>query len=102
MCRVFDVCNRSWRPGVREPRSGRAYESRRITAALRREGFVVCRKRVRRIMRELDLRARQYRSKNVTTRSGHRGDDIPDRVRRDFHPRKPDQLWEPDATWLPT
>ncbi|MCE2436926.1 MAG: IS3 family transposase [Pseudomonadales bacterium] len=108
----------SWRAGAAErekaerrlrkraqaihPGSGSAYGSRRITAALRREGFAACRNQVRRVMRELGFRGRQYRSKNVTTRSGHRGHGIPDRVRRDFHPRKPDQLWAPDATWLPT
>ena len=47
------------------------YGSRRVTAALRRRGMTVNRKRVMRIMREDSLLAIQPRSFVATTESGH-------------------------------
>lgn len=49
----------------------RRYGSRRVTAALRRCGMIVNRKRVGRIMREDNLLAIQPRSLVVTTDSDH-------------------------------
>ena len=49
----------------------RRYGSRRVTAALRRRGMMVNRKRVGRIMREDNLLAIQPRSFVVTTDSDH-------------------------------
>ena len=121
MCRVFEMNRRSYygwlkRFAAREAserslrtriqavhaESGDAYGSRRITAQLRREGLCINRKRVSRVMRALNLRGRQYRSKVVTTRSGKRGHGIADLVDRQFHPEKPDELWVSDATCLAT
>src|SRR5918992_6039920 len=47
------------------------YGYRRITAQLRREGWWVNSKRVRRIMRELRFRGKVYRKKRRTTNSDH-------------------------------
>ena len=121
MCRVFQINRRSYygwltRCAAREAsqrslrtriqaihaESGDAYGSRRIAAQLRAEGCSMNRKRVQRVMRELNIRGRQVRRKVVTTRSGRRGHGIPDLVDRQFHPERPDQLWVSDATCLPT
>ena len=121
MCRVFEINRRSYygwltRRAAREAsqrslrtriqaihaESGDAYGSRRIAAQLRAEGCSLNRKRVQRVMRELNIRGRQHRCKVVTTRSGRRGHGIPDLVDRQFHPGRPDELWVSDATLLPT
>jgi transposase InsO family protein len=47
------------------------YDSRRISAQLRRQGFVVNRKRVMRLMGEMGLEGKTYRKKRRTTNSGH-------------------------------
>ena len=121
MCRVFQINRRSYygwltRCAAREAsqrslrtriqaihaESGDAYGSRRIAAQLRAEGCSLNRKRVQRVMLELNIRGRQVRHRVVTTRSGSRGHGTPDLVDRLFHPERPDQLWVSDATWLPT
>ena len=78
------------------------YGVRRVVAQLRREGFLIGPKRVRRLMRQLGLRGLQPRLRMVTTRRGHRPHGIPDLVQRDFDANRPNALWVADMTYLHT
>jgi putative transposase len=73
---------------------------RRLTAALRRKGWVVNHKRVLRIMREdnlLCLRRRAFVP--PTTDSNHRFTIWPN-LARHLEPTAPDQLWVADITYI--
>jgi putative transposase len=77
-----------------------SYGYRRMTAALQREGVIVNRKRVLRLMREDNLLClRKQRFKIVTTDSGH-GLPIYPNLAKDFVPDAPDQLWVADITYI--
>lgn len=78
----------------------RHYGYRRIAAQLRREGLVVNRKRVLRLMREdnlLCLRVRPFVP--VTTDSRHRWQVVPN-LARGMEPIGLDQLWVGDITYV--
>ena len=80
--------------------ANRRYGYRRIAAQLRREGFVVNRKRVLRLMREDNLLA--LRSKPfvpITTDSRHEWRVVPNMV-RGLVPTALDQLWVADITYV--
>ena len=69
----FTAISANPNPGDSRREWGGAYGSRRIAAQLRAEGCSMNRKRVQRVMRELNIRGRQVRCKVDTTRSGRRG-----------------------------
>jgi putative transposase len=75
------------------------YGYRRVTAQLRREGFVVNHKKALRIMREQGFSVRPQRRYVVTTDSDHDGPIFPNRA-RGFIPRGPNQLWVADITYI--
>ena len=75
------------------------YGYRRITAQLRREGWVVNTKRVRRIMGELGLEGKTYRRKRRTTNSDHPFPRFPNLV-GDLDVVCPDQVWVSDITYI--
>ena len=75
-----------------------AYGYRRVTAQLRREGFVVNHKRVARIMRERDLKADPPR-RFVVTSDGAAVAPFPNLV-RGFLPNGSNQLWVADLTYI--
>ena len=80
--------------------ANRQYGYRRIAAQLRREGFVVNRKRVLRLMREDNLLA--LRSKPfvpITTDSRHEWRVVPN-LARGLVPTALDQLWVADITYV--
>jgi len=68
------------------------YGYRRVTARLRREGFLVNHKKALRIMREQSLSVRPQRRYVVTTDSNHDG-PIFRNLARNFVPMGPNQLW---------
>ena len=72
------------------------YGYRRVGAELRHRGRVVNAKKVRRLMREHDLRRRRF---TRTTDSDHEGPIFPF-VARDFEVHGPDQLWVADLTYV--
>jgi putative transposase len=77
----------------------RRYGYRRITAALRRRGMIVNRKRVARIMREDNLLAMQPRAFVVTTDSDHELEvylNLASRMKLNGI----DQLWMADITYI--
>ncbi len=77
------------------------YGYRRVTHALRREGWGVNHKRVLRVMREGALLCQQRRRFVATTDSGHALRTYPN-LAAGFAPTGPDQLWVADITYIPT
>jgi len=75
------------------------YGHRRITALLRREGWAVNPKRVRRLMRELGLAAAPAKRRVRTTNSDHTFPRYPNLV-ADLEVTRPDQVWVADITYV--
>jgi transposase InsO family protein len=77
------------------------YGSRRLTAQLRREPYhlVVNRKRVQRLMRELNLVGRRKRARQDTTNSRHSYPRYPNLV-AGLEVGKPDEVWVSDITYV--
>lgn len=77
----------------------RLYGTRRITAALRQQGLLVCRKRVQRLMRLDNLLALRKRRYVLTTDSRHTYAVYRNLI-ADFTPRATNQLWVADITYI--
>ena len=75
------------------------YGYRRVTAQLRRQGVIVNGKRVRRVMREMDLQAKTKRKKQQTTDSTHGFLRYPNLV-QEMTIMRPDQVWVADITYI--
>lgn len=75
------------------------YGYRRITAMLRRQGWCVNRKRVLRIMRQMDLIRTQKPRKQRTTNSRHSHPRYPNLVET-LTVVRPDQVWVADITYI--
>ena len=69
--------------------SGGAYGAARVTIALRREGLVVNRKRVARIMREYGIQGVTRRRRRSLTRPDGKAPPAPDLLRRGFTAQQP-------------
>ena len=83
--------------------SGETYGAPRIHAALLAEGERVGRKRVTRLMSELDIEGvTRRRFKTGTTKRDARARPAPELVNRDFSAERPDQLWVADITYVRT
>jgi transposase InsO family protein len=75
------------------------YGYRRLTAQLRREGWAVNSKRVRRLMQKLGVQGVRKRTKRQTTYSGHPFPRYPNLV-EDLVIVSPDQVWVADITYV--
>ena len=75
------------------------YGYRRVTVMLRRDGWVVNAKRVRRVMRELGLAAEPVKRRVRTTNSDHPFPRYPNLV-ADLAVIRPDQVWVADITYV--
>jgi transposase InsO family protein len=81
----------------------RVYGSPRVHAELRREGRNHSRRRVARLMREMDLSARCGRKRAPrTTDSRHDLPVAPNLLERNFTADRPDQVWLADVSYIPT
>lgn len=78
------------------------YGSPRIHAELRARGVICAEKRVARLMRENDVRARASRRVPRTTDSRHAQPIAPNLLARDFTADVPDCRWAADITYVPT
>lgn len=78
------------------------YGAPRIAAQLRREGLVVNRKRVERLMGDLGIRGACGRRRVRTTVRDPKAAPAPDLVERDFTAPDLDRLWVGDVTFIPT
>jgi putative transposase len=75
------------------------YGSRRIAAQLRREGWLVNRKRVSRLLSDMGLKVKTKRKKHNTTDSNHPFPRYPNIV-QDLESVHPDQVWVSDITYV--
>lgn len=74
------------------------YGSRRIYGLLKREGFTVSEKVVRRIMREERLTVIPKRLRKYNSYQGEISPSVPKKIERDFHADKPNLKWLTDIT----
>jgi putative transposase len=74
------------------------FGSRRMTAMLRAEGWVINRKRVRRLMRVMGLRALGPKPNTSRPAPGHK---IYPYLLRDLEISRPNQVWCADVTYIP-
>lgn len=70
----------------------------KMTAALRRQGYRVNGKRVRRLMRQMGLQAVQVRKRPATSTPGHR---IYPYLLRNVAIERPNEVWCADITFVP-
>jgi transposase InsO family protein len=75
------------------------YGYRRVTAELRRQGWQVNRKAVRRIMKTLGLKGRVGQVKLITTDSRHSFPRYPNLI-RNLEAQYPDHIWVADITYI--
>jgi putative transposase len=76
--------------------------ARKIWRLLRREGIVVARCTVERLMRQQGLRGVRRGKQFVTTRPDNAATRPPDHVQRCFRADRPNELWVVDFTYVPT
>ena len=76
--------------------------ARKIWRLLRREGIVVARCTVERLMRRQGLRGIRRGKQFITTRPDTSAPRAEDHVRREFHAARPNELWVVDFTYVPT
>lgn len=74
------------------------YGSPRVHAELQAKGIKYARKRVARLMGELELAARRPRHRTKTTRSDPNARVAPNRLDRDFTATRPNEKWTGDIT----
>jgi putative transposase len=78
------------------------YGSPRIYQKLLREGYPVGKKRVAKLMQELDIQAVAKRKYKATTDSAHAKPVAENHLNRKFTPAKPNTSWVADITYIPT
>jgi putative transposase len=86
-------------------KSRKSYGSPRVFKDLKDLGLRVGEKRVARIMREADIKAKTAKRFKVTTNSDHSHPIAPNLLDRQFSPSLtggPNQVWSADITYIPT
>jgi putative transposase len=78
------------------------YGSRRIVEQLQTEGHQIGRYKVRRLMRDLGLKAKAPRRYKVTTDSRHGFSVAPNLLNRNFDVKEPNKVWAADITYVRT
>lgn len=76
--------------------------ARKVWGLLRREGIVVARCTVERLMRQPELRGIRRGKQFITTRRDDAANRPPDHVKRDFRADRPNELRVVDFTYVPT
>jgi putative transposase len=79
----------------------RLYGAVKVWRQLRREGIVVARCTVERLMRQAGLRGARRGRRFVTTKADTSAPRPPDRVKRNFCADRPNALWVVDFTYVP-
>ena len=77
-----------------------SYGSRRVLKKLQSEGYRIGRYKVRRLMRDLDLRVKRRRRYKVTTDSRHRYPVAANVLDRNFDVAAANQVWAADITYV--
>ena len=78
------------------------YGARRLHKHLRRQGHMIARCTVARLMRDLGIRGVQRGRKQFTTHADKTAVRPPDLVKRDFTATAPNELWLADITYCST
>ena len=81
--------------------SRETYGSPRINVNLRKQGIVVSKHRIARLMRENDLKGRVVRVTRRQPGLHHFCEGLPNRLKNAGSPTGPDQQWAGDITYLP-
>jgi putative transposase len=82
--------------------SAGTYGSPRVTAELRRRGWMVNHKRVERLMASHGIVGHRPRRRRGLTKADTATPPAPDLVGRLFAPDQPDRIWVSDLTYIPT
>ena len=82
--------------------SEKTYGSPRIYQELKREGFVVSRKRVAKLMKEEDLQSKIRKQWKVTTNSSDHYPIAPNLIAQNFTASRPDEVRVSDITYIKT
>jgi len=82
--------------------SNQAYGSPRITAALRRRGYIISERRVRALMRINGWRSRMKKRFRVTTNSNHSHSICRNHLNRNFTANRLNEVWVSDITYIKT
>ena len=83
--------------------TGMIYGFRRIILALRKDGIVANHKKIRRLMREMNLRPRMQKTeKKYSSYKGTVGKVAKNVLNRKFHVKEPDTVWASDVTEFKT
>ncbi len=75
---------------------------RKVWRLLKREGIIVARCTVERLMRQQGLRGVRRGKQFITTRADDSAPRAEDHVKREFHADRPNELWVVDFTYVPT
>jgi putative transposase len=78
------------------------YGTRRIVIKLAKDGVVVSRRRVGKLMKLANLSCKTKRKFKVTTSSKHNRPISPNLLNRQFNVAVPDKYWVGDITYIPT
>ena len=78
------------------------YGSPRVHAHMKAQGMSHSRKRIARLMRQGDIRAKQKRKFKATTDSSHGYPVAPNLLKRKFMAQGPNQKWVADITYIAT
>ena len=78
----------------------KSYGSRRIVREMKNQGYPIGRFKVRRIMRQLNLRAKTPRRFKLTTDSRHSFPVVGKRLDRQFAVDAPDKVWTADISYI--
>lgn len=78
------------------------YGSRRIKKKLVRQGIIISRRRIVRLMKENNLVCKTKRKFKATTDSRHNKTIAPNLLERKFNVQQPNRYWVGDITYIPT
>lgn len=82
--------------------SHKTYGSPRVLAILRGLGYKVGKKKVSKLMKDNNIRAKTKKKFKVTTDSKHNHKVAPNHLGQDFRTYKPNQVWLSDITYIHT
>lgn len=123
MCKILEVCRSSYYDWLRPQdsplklenkqlaekvkitflKSRKTYGTRRIKRELSKEGLIVSRRRLKRIMQEQELLVKTKKKfKATTTDSKHSLPVAENLLNRNFSPEYPDTMYVGDITYIPT
>lgn len=83
-------------------KSRKTYGNPRIYRQLSRQGIYICKKRVEKLRRELDIQAVAKRKYKTTTDSAHSNPVAENHLNRNFTAAKPNTSWVADISYIKT